>query len=85
MVVKIDRKKCSWCGWCVNFCPRGALKSWVGIEVDTERCTDCYEGMHHFDANEPLANRQQALDRAQSSWRRACMENCPCDAIVPQS
>ena len=82
MVVQIDRRKCVWCGWCVNFCPRGAISSFYKLDIDPERCTDCYDGIHHFDVNEPAGSRQRALDRTQNPWRRLCVENCPFDAIV---
>ncbi|MCD6229186.1 MAG: 4Fe-4S binding protein [Candidatus Diapherotrites archaeon] len=41
MVVKIDRKKCMYCGACVSVCPRVALnlkETWVDVN---EKCIDC--------------------------------------------
>jgi ferredoxin len=42
MTVKINRKKCIYCGGCVSVCPKDALNlKETMIEVDDKKCIDC--------------------------------------------
>ena len=40
--MRIDRKKCCYCGGCVGACPMNALELWeTELVVDKDKCTDC--------------------------------------------
>jgi len=83
-MVTVDENKCGTCGRCVAFCPREALtvtKRWGFLDIDSEKCTDCFGGSYHFDENLPLTNKEIILDRSQTNWARLCVENCPVSAL----
>jgi ferredoxin len=84
MVIMVKENVCVGCGRCVPFCPREALSVWGVLSVNTDRCTDCFGGMHYFDENVPLADRQAVLDPQRSYWTRNCIPNCPVSAIAVQ-
>jgi NAD-dependent dihydropyrimidine dehydrogenase PreA subunit len=41
MTVKIDEKKCTACGACVDTCPVAAIKINGKAKVDSDTCIDC--------------------------------------------
>jgi ferredoxin len=62
-------------------CPREALHAWGHVHIDSDRCSDCYGGIHQFEENRSLKNRDETLDIRHTLWRRACVENCPVEAL----
>jgi ferredoxin len=88
-MVIVDEEACVGCGRCQTFCPAEALKAWGYLEIDAERCTDCFGGVHHFEQNIPVSDQVSLLDRNRTSWTRLCIENCPLRALsakeVPHS
>jgi len=83
-MVTVDENRCGVCGRCVAFCPREALAvtvRWGYLDIDKEKCTDCFGGAYHFEKNLPLTNREVILDCTQTTWTRLCVENCPVDAL----
>lgn len=82
-MIVIDEEKCTACGRCVVFCPREALWAWGTLELDSDKCTDCFDGIHHFAENVPLTKRgrKTILARAKVLWDRLCIINCPNDAL----
>ncbi len=81
MAIIVDESRCVACGRCVAFCPRDAIKAWGYTEIDSNKCSDCFGGVYHFDLNLPLTDKEEILDRAKSRWTRLCVENCPVDAL----
>jgi len=79
VVVNLD--KCVGCGLCQMSCPREALYAWGYVRIERDRCTDCYGGLHQFEKNSPLEERDVSLDVTRTLWRRACIENCPVEAL----
>jgi ferredoxin len=83
-MVTVDESKCGTCGRCVAFCPREALSvtvRWGHLNIDSERCTDCFGGAYHFEENLPLANKEAILDPTRTTWTRLCIPNCPVSAL----
>jgi len=80
-MVVVDLDKCVGCGLCQMACPREALWAWGHVHIDPDRCTDCYGGLHQFRENAPLNDRVIALDTTCTLWGRACVENCPVEAL----
>ncbi len=80
-MVTVDQELCVGCGTCVTFCPREALWAWGVCRADAQRCTDCYDGLYHFDPKAAVGDRKSLLDRTKTSWRRNCIGNCPVDAL----
>jgi ferredoxin len=80
-VIAVDDSKCVGCGICNIVCPREALRAWGYLEINRERCTDCYGGLHQFGQNLPQSDKRSLLDTSKTLWRRACVENCPVDAL----
>jgi len=80
-MVTVDMDKCVGCGRCVTFCPREALKAWGYLEINEEKCSDCFGGLYHFERSDPIQGRNTVLDRTQTMWARNCVENCPVCAL----
>ena len=80
-MVTVDTDICVGCGRCVTFCPREALKAWGYLEIDEEKCTDCFGGVYYFDRKTLVPDRKTILDRTKTTWTRNCVENCPVGAL----
>lgn len=80
-MVAVDIDICVGCGRCVTFCPREALKAWGYLEIDEEKCTDCFGGVYQFGPMAPISERETILDRTKTIWARSCIENCPVGAL----
>ena len=80
-MVTVDIDMCVGCGRCVIFCPREALSAWGYLEIDYEKCTDCFCGVYHFDCRAPVMETEIIMDRTQTIWTRNCVENCPVGAL----
>jgi ferredoxin len=80
-MVVIDLDKCVGCGFCQMVCPREASRVWGYSKIDETRCTDCYGGLHQFEENTPIRDKQEVLDISRTLWTRACIENCPVEAL----
>ena len=80
-MVVADLDKCVGCGYCQTVCPREALCAWGHVNIDSNRCTDCYDGLHQFEENASLSDRVVILDITITHWQRACIENCPVGAL----
>lgn len=39
--MKVDRRKCMWCGACVGYCPRLGVTLWETRIEFGENCNDC--------------------------------------------
>jgi ferredoxin len=79
-MVKVDLDKCVGCGFCQISCPREALRIWGHVNVDLNRCEDCYGGIYRFGENAPLKDKHAVLE-ARIRWQRACIINCPVKAL----
>jgi ferredoxin len=80
-MVAVDLEKCVGCGCCQVVCPREAPHAWAYARIHTDRCTDCYDGIHRFEEDAPPEDRKELLDRNVTIWQRACIENCPVGAL----
>ncbi len=80
-MVVVDLEKCAGCGICQMVCPREAARLYGYSTIDPERCTDCYDGIHQFEKNDPVKDKAVILDPTLTLWVRACVENCPVEAI----
>jgi len=83
-MITVNEDRCEACGRCVAFCPREALTTttrWGHLDIDEEKCTDCFGGVYHFEENVPITNKEVILNRSQTAWTRLCIENCPLDAL----
>ncbi len=80
-MVVADLDRCVGCGLCQMVCPRQALNAWGYVRIDRDRCNDCYGGLHQSEDNAPLSERENALDTTRILRRRACIENCPVEAL----
>jgi ferredoxin len=81
MAVVADLDKCVGCGYCQMVCPREALRAYGHIYIDKDRCTECYEGVHRFDKNEPISDRKATLDQSFTHWWQLCLYTCPMGAL----
>ncbi len=84
-MVSVDLDRCVGCGCCQIVCPREACHVWGHSRIDPNLCTDCYDGLHQFEMNMPFKDRLEVLDTARTFWERACIENCPVEALSPES
>ena len=80
-MIKADLDKCVGCGCCQMVCPREALLAYGQVRIDTNRCTDCYDGIYKFEKNEPLSEREAVLDNSLTHWFQLCIYNCPMEAL----
>jgi ferredoxin len=80
-VIAVDDSKCVACGICNMACPREALRAWGNLEINRDRCTDCYGGLHQWEQNAPPDDKGSVLDTSRNLWRRACVESCPVNAL----
>ena len=80
-MVVVDLDRCVGCGLCQMACPREALYAWGYVRIDSNRCTDCYGGIHQFEENSPPGDKTITLDSMHTLWQRACIENCPVEAL----
>ncbi len=80
-MVIVTEEKCAGCGFCQMICPRNAMRLWGFARIDRDRCTECFEGMHRFEKNEPPIDREKLLKPGQESWEYACVANCPAGAL----
>ncbi len=80
-MVVADLDKCVGCGLCQMVCPRQALNAWGYVRIDRDRCNDCHGGLHRSEEDAPLGDRAIALDTTSMLRRRACIENCPVEAL----
>jgi ferredoxin len=70
-MVVVDEERCVGCGQCVTFCPQDALKAWVIVEVDENKCSDCFGGEYNSKENRRTKTRRIPF----------CVENCPVEAL----
>ena len=84
-MVVVDIEKCVACGRCEMLCPREAIRTFGFPDIDPTRCTDCFEGLHDFEENVAVLDREELLDKSRTYWRRACLENCPMEAYSVKS
>ncbi len=80
-MVVVDLGKCAGCGICQMVCPREAARLYGYSTIDPDRCTDCYDGIHQFENNVSRKDKSIVLDADLTLWARACVENCPVEAI----
>lgn len=80
-MIVADLNKCVGCGLCQVSCPREALYAWGTVNIDESRCTDCYGGLHQFEESILQADKAKILDKGLTLWQRACIENCPVEAL----
>ena len=41
--IKVDKNKCTSCGYCVLVCPTEAFDNEIGLHLIEEKCTGCGE------------------------------------------
>jgi len=80
-MIVVDEERCVGCGRCVSFCTQEAIAAWGYAEIDAGKCSDCFGGVHFFEKNTPLDEKERILDRTRSKWDRLCIVNCPVDAL----
>ena len=81
-MVMVVEQKCAGCGLCVAICPREAITALAYAQIDSQKCTDCFGGIHYFEGNVSLTDRQATLDLTQTYWIRKCFDCCPTGAII---
>lgn len=80
VMLVIDQRRCVGCGLCVAACPREAIRAYGLAVVDQERCKGCFGGILLLDRVE---GRTKGFPIQRNvSWRKACVRNCPVEAIV---
>ncbi len=80
MSVIVNEKKCVGCGMCALTCPREAIRTFGVSVIDTNKCSECYDGMGGLS----VLSRSRASDAGlthRETWRKACVRHCPVKAI----
>ncbi len=83
-MIIIDEERCVGCGFCQISCPREAFRVWAYARIDHDLCSDCFGGIHRFETNARLEDRDVTLNTDQTLWQCACVLNCPAEALSRQ-
>lgn len=79
-MIVVDETLCVGCGTCEPNCPSEALKAWGYLEINTQKCSNCFGGMYHIE-DAPLNAEGVLAGLTQKPGTRLCIENCPVGAL----
>ena len=80
MSIIVNELKCVGCGLCAASCPREAIDAYGIALVDQTKCKACFGGIGLI-GTLSTADRHAFLNN-ESNWRKACIRNCPTEAIT---